>query len=61
MTPEQAREELEFACNEAPKIYAPFGVHAISSHDLWKQFGDRIEEHGMAYWSRLRVLVFRKL
>jgi ubiquinone/menaquinone biosynthesis C-methylase UbiE len=61
MTPEQAREELEFACNEAPKIYAPFGVDAISFQDLWKQFGDRIEKHGVAYWSRLRVLVFRKI
>ncbi|MHA2396313.1 MAG: hypothetical protein ACXAC0_06375 [Candidatus Thorarchaeota archaeon] len=61
MTPEQVREELEFACNEAPKIFAPFGVYAISFKDLWEQFGDRIEKHGVAYWSRIRVLVFRNV
>ena len=61
MTPKQAKEEFEFACNEAPKIYAPFGVHAITFKDLWNQFGTRIEEHGVAYWSRIRVLVFRKV
>jgi ubiquinone/menaquinone biosynthesis C-methylase UbiE len=61
MTSKQAKEEFEFACYEAPKIYAPFGVHAISFKELWNQFGDRIEEHGVAYWSRIRVLVFRKV
>ncbi|MGD9396684.1 MAG: class I SAM-dependent methyltransferase [Candidatus Thorarchaeota archaeon] len=61
MTSKQAKEEFEFACNEAPRIYAPFGVHAISFKELWSQFGDRIEEHGVAYWSRIRVLVFRKV
>ncbi|MFX1607252.1 MAG: hypothetical protein ACFFDD_15305, partial [Promethearchaeota archaeon] len=61
MTPEQAKEELEFACNEAPKIFATFDVHAISFQELWEQFSNRIKEHGMAYWSRIRVLVFRKV
>jgi hypothetical protein len=61
MTPKQAKEELEFACNEAPKIFASFDVHSISFHELWEKFRDRIDEHGMAYWSRIRVLVFRKL
>ena len=61
MTPAQTREELEFACNEAPKIFAPFGVRAIPFQELWEQFCDRIKEHGMAYWSRIRVLVFRKV
>jgi ubiquinone/menaquinone biosynthesis C-methylase UbiE len=61
MTTEQAQEELEFACNEAPNIYAKFGVHAISFKELWNEFGDRIEEHGMTYWARIRVLVFRKV
>ena len=61
MTSEQAKEELEFACYEAPKIYAQFGVQAVSFQKIWNQFRDRIKEHGMAYWSRIRVLVFRKV
>ena len=59
MTPSQAKEELAFACNVAPSIFSEFGVSAASFKDLWSEFGDRIEAHGMAYWSRIRVLLFK--
>ena len=59
MTSQQAAEELEFACNNAPKTFNEFGVTAISFEDLWERFGERIEKHGMAFWSRIRVLLFR--
>lgn len=60
MTPRQAREELEFACKEAPRIFSGFGVEAVSVDDLWNKVGHRIEEHGMAYWSRVKAIILRK-
>jgi ubiquinone/menaquinone biosynthesis C-methylase UbiE len=60
MTSAQAREELRFACEEAPKIFAEFGVRARDFDDLWTEFGPRIAEHGMAYWSQIRVLILSK-
>jgi len=60
MTASQAKEELQFACNEAPKIFAAFGVDAMDFDGLWDVFGDRIEAHGMAYWSRVHVIILSK-
>ncbi|MFX1331351.1 MAG: class I SAM-dependent methyltransferase [Promethearchaeota archaeon] len=59
MTPAQAKEEIEFACNVAPSVFSEFGVSAASFDDLWSKFEDRIEAHGMAYWSRIRVMLFK--
>ena len=59
MTPHQAAEELTFACENAPRTFSQFGVTAISFEELWKRFGERVENHGMAYWSRIRVLLFK--
>ncbi|TFF67919.1 methyltransferase domain-containing protein [Candidatus Thorarchaeota archaeon] len=58
MTPSQAREEIRFACTEAPRIFRRFGVTARPFTEIWREFGHRIETHGMAYWSRLRLLFF---
>jgi ubiquinone/menaquinone biosynthesis C-methylase UbiE len=60
MTAQQAEEELRFACEMAPRTYASFGVSAVSFKELWSEFGDRIAEHGMAYWSRIRVIFLRE-
>ncbi len=60
MTAEQAKEELRFACEKTPQTYAPFGVSASSFEKLWSEHGKKIEEHGMAYWSRIRVILFEK-
>ena len=35
MTAKQAREELVFACEEAPRIFSDFGVKSINFHDLF--------------------------
>ena len=59
MTASQAKEEIEFACNVSPSIFSEFGVSAASFDDLWSEFGKRIEAHGMAYWSRIRVMLFK--
>jgi len=60
MTAMQAEEELRFACEMAPKIFASFGVSSVSFKELWAEFGDQITEHGMAYWSRIRVIILQK-
>ena len=60
MTSEQAREELEFACNEAPRIFSGFRVSAIGIDELWNIFSERIEEFGVAYLSPVRILVLMK-
>lgn len=60
MTASQAKEELQFACNEAPRIFSHFGVEAIAFDDLWSRFGARIEEHGMAYWSQVTAIILRR-
>jgi ubiquinone/menaquinone biosynthesis C-methylase UbiE len=59
MTKKQAKEELEFACNDTPKTFSQFRVSTISFDELWKLFGSQIEEIGMAYWSTIRVMIFR--
>ncbi|KXH73027.1 MAG: hypothetical protein AM326_10835 [Candidatus Thorarchaeota archaeon SMTZ-45] len=59
MTSRQAAEELEFACENAPRTFSVFGVSAIGFEELWDKFGERIDNHGMAYWSRIRVLLFK--
>jgi hypothetical protein len=60
MTPSQAKEELKFACVEAPKIYASFGVRAMGFDELWEMYGERIEAHGMAYWPKVHVIILSK-
>ncbi len=60
MTAKQAKEELSFACEEAPRIFSNFGVKAIEFDELWEKFGERIETHGVAYWSQIRVIVLSK-
>lgn len=58
MTAAQAKEELKFACDVAPSIFIEFGISARSFESLWAEFGNRIETHGMAYWSRIRIMLF---
>ncbi|KYK36196.1 MAG: class I SAM-dependent methyltransferase [Theionarchaea archaeon] len=60
MTAAQAEEELRFACEETPKIFKEFDVHTVSFEELWQKVGERIETHGMAYYSDLLVLVGQK-
>ncbi|MHA2118022.1 MAG: class I SAM-dependent methyltransferase [Candidatus Thorarchaeota archaeon] len=59
MTAAQAKEELKFACDVAPLLFSEFGVSTRSFESLWTEFGGRIKEHGMAYWSRIRVMLFQ--
>ena len=60
MTAQQAKEELRFACEEAPMVFSAFNVETLSFDELWESFGERIEEHGLAYWSQIRVILLSK-
>jgi len=60
MTAKQAREELRFACEEAPQIFSTFDVRAIKFDELWEKFGERIEECGVAYWPNIQVVILAK-
>ena len=60
MTIKQAKEEIAFACENAPKIFKSFGVQSVAFDETWSRFGSLIEAHGMAYWSTFWVLVFQK-
>jgi SAM-dependent methyltransferase len=57
LTVEQAREEMEFACENVPAIY---GRPARGFDEAWERFGDGIKEHGMGHYSRLELFVTRK-
>jgi len=54
LTVGQAREEIEFACENVPVIY---GRPARGFDEAWERFGDRIMEHGMGHYSRLELFV----
>lgn len=60
MTAKQARDELRFACEEAPRIFSAFNIRAIRFEDLWERFGERIETDGLAYWSQIRIVILLK-
>jgi ubiquinone/menaquinone biosynthesis C-methylase UbiE len=60
MTPNQAREELMFACKEAPIIFSNFGVRSMKFDDLWSKFGERVEKYGMAFWSKIHVIILTR-
>ena len=61
MNAEQAREELEFACENTPKTFSSFGVTATPFTELWQRFGKKIQEYGMAYWSTIRVMILSRV
>ncbi|NHK30779.1 MAG: class I SAM-dependent methyltransferase [Asgard group archaeon] len=61
MTAEQAKEELVFACNETPKYFKEYDIKTISFEELWKKYGEKIEKHGMAFYSQLLILIGRKI
>jgi ubiquinone/menaquinone biosynthesis C-methylase UbiE len=60
MTYEQAEEELRFACEEAPRIFSDYEVTAVDFDDLMASYGQRIREHGMAFYPNVRIIIFEK-
>jgi ubiquinone/menaquinone biosynthesis C-methylase UbiE len=54
LTPPQAREYIQFACENVPKIY---GIPTAPFEEVWKKFGGEIEQEGLGYYSK--VVLFR--
>lgn len=54
LTPSQAREYIQFACQNVPKIY---GIPAAPFEEVWRKFGKDIEKEGLGYCSK--VVLFR--
>lgn len=61
MTVNQSREEIRFACEETSKIFKQYNVHTIPFTTLWNKYQEKLSQHGMAYYSRLCVLIGKKL
>ena len=57
LTPEQAKEEIEFACENVPKIY---GIDTPPFDEVWEKFGERIEKHGMGHYSKVVLFIAQK-
>jgi len=58
LTSEQAKIEIKFACNSAPKIYE---VETQSFEKVWGKFGQRIEKHGLGHYSKTILLIAQKV
>jgi ubiquinone/menaquinone biosynthesis C-methylase UbiE len=54
LTPPQAREYIQFACQSVSEIY---GVTTLPFEEVWKKFGRDIEKEGLGYYSK--VVLFR--
>ena len=50
LTWEQARKEIEFACENVPKIY---GIDAPSIRSVWDKYGREIHKHGLGHYSKV--------
>jgi ubiquinone/menaquinone biosynthesis C-methylase UbiE len=57
LSPEHARIEIRFACENVPKIY---GVSTASFEETWTKFGKDIEQHGMGHYSKVVLFVAQK-
>jgi len=61
MTAKQAKEELQFACEETPKIFEDYKIQTKSFETLWEKYHTDLKKHGMAYYSQLLVIIGKKL
>ncbi|MFX0183112.1 MAG: class I SAM-dependent methyltransferase [Candidatus Hodarchaeota archaeon] len=61
MTTHQAKEEILFACEQASKIFRQFNVQSRVFDDIWAEFGPEIEKHGLGFYPKILVLIFKKM
>ena len=57
LSPEYAKIEIRFACQNVPEIY---GVKTLSFQEAWARFGKDIEENGMGHYSRVVLFLAEK-
>ena len=60
MTVNQAKEEILFACEEAPKIFKNYDVKAKKFEKVWKKFSKKIERYGLGFYPEILILIFKK-
>lgn len=58
LTPQQAREEIGYACEFAPQVY---GVESRSFDEVWAKYGSEIDEHGLGHYSKIALLRANKV
>ena len=61
MNIEQAREEISFACEEAPKLFKLYNVKARKFQDVWNKYGVKIKQFGCGFYPDILVMVFKKV
>jgi len=57
LTPEQAKEEIRYACDNVPKIY---GIDTPSFQEVWYRFGEDIQRNGMGHYSKVILFIAKK-
>jgi cyclopropane fatty-acyl-phospholipid synthase-like methyltransferase len=57
LTPEQARKEIKYACENVPKIY---GIELRPFIEIWNQYGEEIEKYGLGQYSKLVLVIAQK-
>ena len=60
LTAKQAQEELQFTCEQTPRIFRDFEVSCRPFTEVWAKFGERIEEIGLACYSDICMLIGEK-
>lgn len=57
LTAEQAKEEIQFACENVPEIY---GIPTPSFENIWRKFGKGIEHYGLGHYSNVMLFSAQK-
>jgi ubiquinone/menaquinone biosynthesis C-methylase UbiE len=57
LSPEQAKAEIRFACENVPTIYR---IKTPTFKEVWARFGRNIEENGMGHYSKVTLMIGRK-
>ncbi|MFX0001060.1 MAG: class I SAM-dependent methyltransferase [Candidatus Hodarchaeota archaeon] len=60
ITLNQAKEEILFACEEAPKLFRKYGVKAKPFQKVWSKFNKKIKRYGLGFYPEILVLIFKK-
>ncbi len=60
MTTEQAKEEILFACEEAPTIFEKYGIKAKEFKKVWNKFIQKIKKYGLGFYPEIMTLIFKK-
>jgi ubiquinone/menaquinone biosynthesis C-methylase UbiE len=57
-TPQQAKNEIKYTIRRVPKIY---GINTPTFEEIWSKFGQDIEENGLGCYSKVVLMVARKV